>query len=573
MSFPRETLSLKASESQSETHGGGGHGVENGRTLESFGSLERLRLDIDNAGQEIPIVSSGQMQEGCDSNIRYAEHHHEEQEDSLQDGGTGLQRHTQAMSLSETPDTTPKPGNDESTTGYQTTSGVSVPDYLDAGRGGYLDPTPKTPGLSPSSNPEPGDGASPSHEAANTNNADTLPIATGLDGTRFDKKDRELEQDTSQGEEDSKSEIQSIMDQFGTDGSGPDEHKVMLSGEEVASPLLQAPVQHPPRRSSLEPIGLASPSPTRYGGKTGSVSSFRSDMAQLQQSQNADSPNRTTSVCSPESPRSTRTSVADANVPSSPQSTRSLPQAMPPEPDSEPDLPFDFHRFLEQLRHRTADPVAKFLRSFLVEFGKKQWMVHEQVKIISDFLAFITNKMAQCEVWRGVSEAEFDNAKEGMEKLVMNRLYTLTFSPAIPPPAPVQDSKGKKKDLEKVLGPARKGQHQEDIERDEILGQKVRIYGWVQEEHLDIRPVGESGRRFLSLAQQGIRSFRLLVRMTNGFQEILKIKTYRAPRDKIICVLNCCKVIFGIYNPDCRLNVADQVDRAPTKLQILRYLS
>ena len=28
-------------------------------------------------------------------------------------------------------------------------------------------------------------------------------------------------------------------------------------------------------------------------------------------------------------------------------------------------------------------------------------------------------------------------------------------------------------------------------------------------------------------------------------KELLKIKTYRAPRDKIICVLNCCKVIFG----------------------------
>lgn len=28
--------------------------------------------------------------------------------------------------------------------------------------------------------------------------------------------------------------------------------------------------------------------------------------------------------------------------------------------------------------------------------------------------------------------------------------------------------------------------------------------------------------------------------------ELLKIKSYRAPRDKIICVLNCCKVIFGL---------------------------
>ena len=69
--------------------------------------------------------------------------------------------------------------------------------------------------------------------------------------------------------------------------------------------------------------------------------------------------------------------------------------------------------------------MARYLKSFLQEFGKKQWMVHEQVKIISDFLAFIANKMIQCEVWRDDSDAEFDNAREGMEKLVMNRLYDL----------------------------------------------------------------------------------------------------------------------------------------------------
>jgi hypothetical protein len=132
-------------------------------------------------------------------------------------------------------------------------------------------------------------------------------------------------------------------------------------------------------------------------------------------------------------------------------------------------------------------------------------MVHEQVKIISDFLAFITNKMAQCEVWRDVSDTEFDNAKEGMEKLVMNRLYSQTFSPAIPPPAaPARSrSRSKRREMERFQGPGRRGQHQEDVERDEILAQKVRIYGWVKEEHLDIPPVGPNGRKFLNLAQQG----------------------------------------------------------------------
>ena len=159
-------------------------------------------------------------------------------------------------------------------------------------------------------------------------------------------------------------------------------------------------------------------------------------------------------------------------------------------------------------------------------------MAHEQVKIIGDFLAFITNKMALCDVWREVSDIEFDNAKEGMEKLVMNRLYSQTFSPVIAPAPQVgrSRSRGRRKELEKSNLPGRRGQHQEDVERDDILAQKIRIYSWVREEHLDIAAVGPNGERFLRLAQQ----------------ELLKIKGYRAPRDKVICVLNCCKVIFGL---------------------------
>lgn len=382
----------------------------------------------------------------------------------------------------------------------------------------YLDPTPKTP--TPSLPP-----------SRSSSSASAVPRASGeRSPTRsdagFDEKPSTSEDER---DSDSKSEIQSIMDQFDEDG-GPGHEEVMSPRLEMANPVLSNSVQHPPRKSSLDPLGstisstiqnlsdmqIGSPSPGRHSRrdsdigpavppKPGSIHSFN--------------PGRT-------NVSDDRFSVMEA--PMSPSSA-SLHRPPPPEPEPEPDLPFDFHRFLEQLRHKTADPVAKFLRSFLLEFGKKQWMVHEQVKIIGDFLAFITNKMGQCEVWREVSDAEFDNAREGMEKLVMNRLYTQTFSPAIPPPQPIPGARPKRKGGERPLGPGRKGQHQEDVERDDILAQKVGIYGWVKEEHLDIAPVGESGKRFLVLAQQ----------------ELLKIKTYRAPRDKIICVLNCCKVIFG----------------------------
>ncbi|KAF1832986.1 hypothetical protein BDW02DRAFT_580774 [Decorospora gaudefroyi] len=310
---------------------------------------------------------------------------------------------------------------------------------------------------------------------------------------------------TGDAMDNSQSEIQSIMDQFESN-EGPGEHEIMSPRLELASPLLETPsAAFPPRRSSLVPLDKPLPTPT---DDTASVHSLQSP------------PPRTSSLYRV----GTNTSFVE---PTSPSAHAPKYKPAQPAPEPEPDLPFDFHRFLEQLRHRTADPVAKFLRSFLLEFGKKQWMVHEQVKIIGDFLEFISKKMAQCEVWRTVSDAEFDNAREGMEKLVMNRLYSQTFSPAIPAPEPASPRKGRRR--QEPPAPGRRGQHQEDVERDEVLAQKVRIYKWVSEEHLDIKPVGEKGRKFLHLAQQ----------------ELLKIKSYRAPRDKIICILNCCKVIFG----------------------------
>jgi len=308
-------------------------------------------------------------------------------------------------------------------------------------------------------------------------------------------------------------EIQNIMDQFEDGMGGLGEQEIMSPRLERQQPVLVLP----PRSSSLEAKDTFYLSPQTTGRSTSSQ-------------HNLDRASVTLSA-----PSAGLHQVA-ADDTESVTSTKagSLFQPLPPTPEPEPTLPFDFHRFLEQLRHRTADPVARFLRSFLSEFGKKQWMAHEQVKIISDFLEFISKKMAQCEVWRMVSDVEFDNAREGMEKLVMNRLYSQTFSPAIAPPSGSSPRKNGKigrsqADVASPHGPGRRGQHQEDVERDEVIAQKMRIYGWIQEEHLDIKPVGEKGRKFLGLAQQ----------------ELLKINTYRAPRDKVICVLNCCKVIFG----------------------------
>ncbi|KAK7677585.1 hypothetical protein QCA50_019396 [Cerrena zonata] len=174
-------------------------------------------------------------------------------------------------------------------------------------------------------------------------------------------------------------------------------------------------------------------------------------------------------------------------------------------------LAFDFQKFLDQMKQKNAEPVAKYLRSFLSNFAKRTFTVNDQVKLINDFLNFISQRMRESDVWKNVSETEFDNAMEGMEKLVMNRLYDFTFSPQLirmVPPRPVTT---------------------DDLERDRVLSQRIGLFGWIEPKHLDV-PEGEGSEGFLMFAEQ----------------ELLKINHYKAPRDKLICILNCCKVIFGL---------------------------
>ncbi|KAK9685115.1 hypothetical protein K7432_015620 [Basidiobolus ranarum] len=174
---------------------------------------------------------------------------------------------------------------------------------------------------------------------------------------------------------------------------------------------------------------------------------------------------------------------------------------------------FEYNRFLEQLRDKSASPIVRYLKSFLRDFGRKPMPVDEQVKTIHDFLDSITMKMQACELWRGVSEKEFENGTEGMEKLVMNRLYKYAFCPATT----------------------------DDAEQDAALSQRIHLYRWVREEHLDI-PVNAHNDSFLQFAQA----------------ELLKLNHYKAPRDKLICILNCCIIIFGLLK---HLNTEASADR------------
>lgn len=89
--------------------------------------------------------------------------------------------------------------------------------------------------------------------------------------------------------------------------------------------------------------------------------------------------------------------------------------------------------------------------------------------------------MAAVEPWKSQSDVEFDNALEALEKLVMNRLYPYTFTPQLHENHPITT---------------------DDLERDAVFAQRVRLFGWVRERHLDI-PESEAAQGFLGFAEQG----------------------------------------------------------------------
>ncbi|KAJ1927637.1 hypothetical protein IWQ60_002740 [Tieghemiomyces parasiticus] len=182
---------------------------------------------------------------------------------------------------------------------------------------------------------------------------------------------------------------------------------------------------------------------------------------------------------------------------------------------------FDYNQFLHQLRQPGAKSIARNIRNFLNEFTRRPLTLKEQIRVVHDYLGFITQKMADCEVWQGQSEKDFENTKEAMEKLLMNRLYAQTFCPATT----------------------------DDDEKDKVLHQKIGLFRWIREEHLDIQKTVQN-ESFLDFA----------------IAELLKMNTFKAPRDKLICILNCCTVIFGL------LKHAEGDVGADTFLPVLIYV-
>lgn len=183
--------------------------------------------------------------------------------------------------------------------------------------------------------------------------------------------------------------------------------------------------------------------------------------------------------------------------------------------------PFDFQNFLSQLRKKSADPIVRYIRSFLSSFIKlgHTFTADQRMKIIKDFKNFMNEKFALYEPFASMDQIDLENSREGLEKLIMNRLHDLCFPPEVV-----------KQNL-----PYIPEVYTRDLEKDELFSLQLEKFSWINGSHLDIdmndlaNTIVKNNQSFLDYA----------------ITELNKINNYRAPRDKIICILNSCKIIFS----------------------------
>ena len=184
------------------------------------------------------------------------------------------------------------------------------------------------------------------------------------------------------------------------------------------------------------------------------------------------------------------------------------------------DTCINFKLFIEQLRHPQADPIIRYTRSFLHNFCTQRplWTAKEQVKLIDDFKIFIFDKFKIYEPFKSLDAKRFKNAQEGMEKLIMSKLYFRCFSPL----------------LKKSLKISIDEEHGQDLIEDIKFTNKCKEYRFIEIQHLD-NDIYINKSQYMQLNK--------FVEL--GGNELNKINRYKSPRDKIICILNCCKVIYG----------------------------
>lgn len=192
--------------------------------------------------------------------------------------------------------------------------------------------------------------------------------------------------------------------------------------------------------------------------------------------------------------------------------------------------PLAFNNFLEKMRHPSASELVKSVKvsapasriphpsrsadssprvvpsqAFISSFDSDRVEPDSEAdsRRIQEFLCTTESAFRGHPMWRDATQDELEASGEGLEKYLMTKLHPLTFA-AMP----------------------------DDKRVDALLSKRIAaLRTFIRPEHLDI-PERIHVEASLQLAEG----------------ELSKVNLFKAPRDKLVCVLNTCRIINNLLN-------------------------
>jgi hypothetical protein len=201
---------------------------------------------------------------------------------------------------------------------------------------------------------------------------------------------------------------------------------------------------------------------------------------------------------------------------------------------------------------KQAPEILKRIREFTAGFSKKPPVPEDQGKIVRNIIDELLHMAGQHKLWRGASEDEMEMANEAIEKYLMTKIFNWFVSWRN---FRMRNNTNKRCTrfffdtcFFSCFSPS-----VDDLERDKAIFRTFASLQFITPTHLDINERHHDEEKF----QQAIEG--VLIRFHISYtphvltsvlydSEIRKINAYKAPRDKLVCILNACKIIYSILN-------------------------
>ncbi|XP_065009457.1 vacuolar protein sorting-associated protein 9A-like isoform X1 [Musa acuminata AAA Group] len=161
----------------------------------------------------------------------------------------------------------------------------------------------------------------------------------------------------------------------------------------------------------------------------------------------------------------------------------------------------NFYDFLNRMRRPAAADLVRSIKSFVISFPFQTSNAEHDGKKVQDFLTMMETTIKEHPLWAHATYEEIDSAIEGLEKYIMTKLFTHTFASS-----------------------------SEDAKLDLEISEKIcLLQHFIKPDHLDVPRVFQNEASWLFAAK-----------------ELQKINFFKAPRDKLLCIMNCCRIINNL---------------------------